>query len=141
MARDRSKEFAAAITEALPKALHVADRWHVTKNLTERLDKVVSARWKQLTKTGNDAENSSEPSSSPAPQPRQAPLEARYQQMLALRQAGHSTASIAKRLGVVPRTIQYWLAQKHGPYTQPRQPRSSSLDRSMRYLRERWVAS
>jgi transposase len=40
VARDRSKEFAAAITEALPHAKHVADRWHLAKNLTEYLDKV-----------------------------------------------------------------------------------------------------
>jgi transposase len=132
--------YPSAITEALPKAVHVADRWHLAKNLTERLDKVVSARWKQLTKAGDEAENSSELASSPSLTPRQSPGEARYQHMLALRQAGHSTASIARRLGVVPRTIQYWLTQKHGPYTQPRKPRSSSLDRSMRYLRERWEA-
>jgi transposase len=140
VARDRGKEFTAAITEALPKAVHVADRWHLVKNLTGRLDKVVSARWKQLTKAGDEAEKLPEPASFPALTPRQSPGEARYQQMLALRQAGHSTASIARRLGVVPRTIQYWLTQKHGPYTQPRKPRSSSLDRSMRYLRERWEA-
>jgi transposase len=142
VARDRSKEFTSAIIEALPKALHVADRWHLVKNLTKRLDKVVSARWKQLTKAGDEAEtSSSEPASSPASQPRQSPGEARYQQMLALRQAGHSTARIARRLGVVPRTIQYWLTQKHGAYTQPRKPRSNSLDRSlMRYLREHWDA-
>jgi transposase len=141
VARDRSKEFAAAITEALPKAVHVADRWHLTKNLTQWLDKVVSARWKQLTKARDEAESLSEPPSPPTLSPRQSPGEARYQQMLALRQAGHSTASIARRLGVVPRTLQYWLTQKHGPYTQPRQPRENSLDRSsMRYLRERWEA-
>jgi transposase len=141
VARDRSKEFTAAITETLPKALHVADRWHLTKNLTKWLDKVVSARWKQLTKARDEAESSSEPASPPALSPRQSPGEARYQQMLALRQAGYSTASIARRLGVVPRTLQYWLTQKHGPYTQPRKPRRNSLDgSSMSYLRERWDA-
>jgi hypothetical protein len=30
VARDRSKVFAAAISEAFPKASHVADRWHLT---------------------------------------------------------------------------------------------------------------
>lgn len=140
VARDRSKEFAAAITEALPKALHVADRWHLVKNLTEHLDKVVSARWRQLTKAGDEAESASERASLPALPPRQSPGEARYQHMLALHQAGHSTASIARRLGVVPRTIQHWLAQKHGPYTQSRKPRCSLLDGSMSYLRERWDA-
>jgi transposase len=58
VARDRSKEFAAAITEALPEAKQVADRWHVAKNLTEHLDKVVSARWKHLTRVVGNPEPS-----------------------------------------------------------------------------------
>lgn len=132
----------AAITEALPHAQHVADRWHLTKNLTEHLDKVVSARWKQLTKAVDEAETPPEPIpvSPGARRPRQAPGEARYEQMLALAQAGLPTATIAKRLGVGPRTIQRWLSQEHGPYTGPRKPRRSPLDWSTRYLRERWEA-
>ncbi len=142
VARDRSKEFAAAITEALPKASHVADRWHLAKNLTEHLDKVVSARWKQLTKTGSQVETppQSVSSSTSSRGPRQAPGEARYQQMLALQTIGLSTKTIAKRLGVTQRTIQHWLAQEHGPYAGARKPRRSSLDWSVRYLRERWEA-
>jgi len=142
VARDRSKEFAAAIKEALPKALHVADRWHVAKNLTEHLDKVVSARWKRLTKAAGEAEMPPEPIpfSPSARRPRQPVGEARYQQMLALKEAGLSTGAIARRLGVGQRTIQHWLAQQHGPYAGPRKPRRSPLDWSTRYLRERWEA-
>ncbi len=142
VARDRSKEFAAAITEALPHAKHVADRWHVARNLTEHLDKVVSARWKQLIKAVGEAEMPPEPVlvSSSAPRPRQSPGEARSQQMLALQEAGLPTGAIAKRLGVGQRTIQHWLAQQHGPYAGPRKPRRSPLDWSTRYLRERWEA-
>jgi transposase len=118
VARDRSKEFAAAITEALPEAWHVADRWHLAKNLTEHLDKVVSARWKQLAKAGSQAETPPQPisPSRSSRRPRQAPGEARYQQMLALQEIGLSTRTIAKQLGVTQRTIQHWLAQEHGPY-------------------------
>jgi len=142
VARDRSKEFAAAITAALPKALHVADRWHLAKNLTEHLDKVVSARWKQLTKAVGEAETPPVPvpASLPARRPRQASGEARYQQMLALAQAGLPTATIAKRLGVEARTIQRWMAEGHGPYAGSRKPRRSPLDWSARYLRQRWDA-
>ncbi len=106
VARDRSKECAAAITEALPHATHVADRWHLAKNLTEHLDKVVSARWKQLTKAAGEAELPPEAvaASVPAHRPRQSPGEARYQQLLALREEGHPTRTIAKRLGVEQRT-------------------------------------
>lgn len=138
VARDRSKEFAAAITEALPHAQHVADRWHVAKNLTEHLDKVVSSRWKHLTKARSETEMPPEPIpvSTPAHRPRQASGEARYQQVLTLAQAGLPTRTIAKRLGVGQRTIRHWLAQEHGPYAGPRKP----LDWSTRYLRERWEA-
>jgi transposase len=142
VARDRSKEFAAAITAALPEATHVADRWHVAKNLTEYLEKVVSARWKQLTKARRDAETSPEPvlASPPPRRHRQSFGEERYQQALALAQAGHPARTIAKLLGVGARTIQRWLAQEHGPYAGRRKPRRSPLDWSTRYLRERWEA-
>jgi transposase len=134
VARDRSKEFAAAITEALPRAQHVADRWHVAKNLTEHLDTVVSRRWKHLTKAGGETALPPEPFavSPPARRPRQAAGEARYQQVLALKEAGLPTGTIAKRLGVEQRTIQHWLAQKHGLYAGPRKPRRSPLDWSTR---------
>jgi hypothetical protein len=90
VARDRGKEFAAAITEALPHAKHVADRWHLAKNLTEYLDKVVSRRWKQLTGVVDEAELPPEPVpvSSRVRRPRQSVGEARYQQVLALQKAG-----------------------------------------------------
>jgi len=60
--------------------------------------------------------------------------------MLALKEAGLPTGTIAKRLGVEPRTIQRWLSEGHGPYAGPRQPRRSPLDWSTRYLRQRWEA-
>lgn len=123
VARDRSKEFAAAITAALPQATHVAGRWHVAKNLTEYLDRVVSARWKHLSKRFGPAEASLEPvQDSPRHRNRQSAGEERYQQALVLVQAGLSTSAIAQRLGVGERTIQRWLTQQHGPYAGPRKP-------------------
>jgi hypothetical protein len=63
---------------------------------------------------------------SPQPQRhRQSPGEERYQQMLALTQAGLPVGTIAKRLGVGARTIQRWLAQEYGPHAGPRKPRRS----------------
>ncbi len=142
VARDRSKEFAAAITAALPQAKHVADRWHLAKNLTEHLDKVVSARWKQLTKASSQAQTPPQPisPSTSSRRLRQEPGEARYQQMLTLRESGLSARTIAQRLGVTQRTIQHWLVQQHGPYAGTRKPRRSPLDWSVQYLRARWEA-
>jgi transposase len=99
VARDRSKEFAAAITAALPQARHVADRWHVAHTLTEQLDKVIAARWKHLTKAAHPAETPPEPApvSPRHRRHRQAPGEARYEQALALVGTGLTTAAIAQR--------------------------------------------
>jgi transposase len=140
VARDRSKEFAAAITAALPQAQQVADRWHLAKNLTEHLNKVVSARWKQLTKAASENEPAGAPVAVPAraARPRQAPGQARYEQMLALKAAGLPTETIATRLGVRPRTIRHWLSQGHGPHAGSRKPRRSRLDWATGYLRQRW---
>jgi Homeodomain-like domain len=80
------------------------------------------------------------PVSPPARRPRQSVGEARYQQMLALKEAGLSTGIIARRLGVGQRTIQRWLALQHGPYAGSRKLRRSPLDWSTPYLRERWEA-
>lgn len=142
VARDRSKEFAAAITAALPHARQVADRWHLTKNLTEHLDKVVSARWKQLVIVNPSADMSATvvPVSSQLNLPRQPFGELRYHQVCEYAQAGLSAKTIAKRLAVSERTVRRWLAQGHGPYTQTRTPRKSSLDWATRYLRKRWEA-
>jgi hypothetical protein len=120
----------------------VADRWHVAKNLTEHLDTVVSRRWKPLTKVAGETEMPAEPLPvfPPARRPRQSVGEARYQQVLALKEAGLSTGIIAKRLGVEQRTIQHWLALQHGPYAGLRKPRRSPLDWSTPYLRQRWEA-
>jgi transposase len=142
VARDRSKEFAAAITAALPKAQQVADRWHLAANLTAHLDKVVSARWKPLTKAARPQVAVPEPVpvSPPLPPHRPSVGEARYQQMLALVQAHLPTRLIAERLGVSPRTIERWRAQQHGPHTSVRKPRRSSLDWTTSYLHQRWEA-
>ena len=44
VARDRSKEFARAITRGAPEAVQVLDRWHVLKNLREALERELAAR-------------------------------------------------------------------------------------------------
>jgi transposase len=147
VARDRSKEFAAAITAALPKAKQVADRWHLAANLTEHLNKVVSARWKHLTKAARPEAAVPErapvapPPPDPSP-PEQHPSagEARYQQVLTLVHAHLPTELIAQRVGVSTRTIERWLTQRHGPYTTARKPRRSPFDWTTLYLHQRWEA-
>jgi transposase len=42
VSRDRSSEYAAAITKGAPKALQVADRWHIGKNLAESIQTLLA---------------------------------------------------------------------------------------------------
>lgn len=142
VARDRSKEFAAAITTALPHAQQVADRWHLAKNLTEQLDKVVAARWKALRRTLPPAELPADlvPTGLPEGLGHRSAGEERYQQVLALAQVGIPVKMIASRIGLSHQTIHRWLAQEHGPHGGPRKQRRSHLDWTTPYLRERWKA-
>ena len=48
MTRDRSGEYRDAITEALPDAVQIADRWHLLKNLREAIQRYLSRRRKAL---------------------------------------------------------------------------------------------
>ena len=142
VARDRSKEFAAAIDAALPHATQVADRWHLACNLTEQLDKVVSGRWKLLTKAARPADALlPDLVTAPPPRPRRGTAgEARYEQIQTLAQAGVPVKSIAARLGVSHGTIYRWLAKGHGPHGGPRKQRAGPLDWITPYVRERWEA-
>ena len=142
VARDRSKEFAAAITAALPHAQQVADRWHVAKNLTEHLDKVVAARWKALRRALPPAAVPADPAPAALPEcpGPPSPGEERYQQALALAHTGVPVKHIAQRLGVSHQTIYRWLAQQHGPHAGPARPRRSPLDWITAWLHERWEA-
>lgn len=46
--RDRSGEYRDAITEALPGATQIADRWHLLKNMGETIERHISKRYKSL---------------------------------------------------------------------------------------------
>ena len=48
--RDRSGEYRDAITQALPDALQVADRWHLLKNMYEAVERHLSKRYQQIKK-------------------------------------------------------------------------------------------
>ena len=44
ISRDRSSTYAQAAAESAPKALQVADRWHLLKNLREAIERLFERR-------------------------------------------------------------------------------------------------
>ncbi|GHO90055.1 hypothetical protein KSF_001030 [Reticulibacter mediterranei] len=147
VARDRSEEFAAAIREALPQAVQVADRFHLVGNLAPYLDRFITRRWKELHRAivPPISLEQGEALASYSPtrlQRRLANAEegaTLYQQARALREAGLLHKEIGQRLGVSARTLGRWLSQGYGPATQRRRKKPSHLDRFVLYLLNRWA--
>ena len=147
VARDRSEEFAAAIREALPQAVQVADRFHLISNLVEHLDRFVARQWKHLCRAmvppASIEQGEAHASYNPTRvQRRLANAEkgaTRYQQALALRERGLKHQQIGQRLGVSAHTIGLWFGQGWGPATQRRRKKLSGLDRFVPYLLHRWA--
>jgi transposase len=48
VARDRSKEFTFAVSQGLPQAKQVLDRWHILKNLRETLERELNQFYQML---------------------------------------------------------------------------------------------
>jgi transposase len=122
VARDRSEEFAAAIREALPQAVQVADRFHLVSNLVEHLDRFVTRQWKHLCLAlipptaieQGEAHASYNPTRVRRRLVNAEQGATRYQQALALRERGLKHQEIGQRLGVSARTIGRWDASRVG---------------------------
>ena len=110
-----------------PQAVQCADRFHIMKNLTEAVEKVLTQCWPEVRqverseqKAKVDAENSLLPEVSdwrPPPTPasakaqeiRRAKRMDCYQEILELREKGMTVPKIAQQVGKGVRTIHRWL--------------------------------
>ena len=147
--RDRSQDYAQAITGGAPQAIQVADRWHLLKNLTDALQKVLNSHARQLRQWGVDPQTTTliqlddVPERCPAQheqhqsQMRRAARLERYQQVHQLHQQGWQKKAIAQYLGMSARTVSRYLLTPTFPERQPSR-RVSRLDSYKAYLLQRW---
>ncbi len=163
--RDRSSVYASAITTACPDAVQVADRWHLLKNLSENLEKLLDSERslikeaaRELSQEKAEEQQNSSTTHSPAvpgnggghsetvetasattasDQP--APTEKRYghyKEVKRLRQQGHSAKGIARHLGISRNTVRKYLRQ--GSFVPKTRVKRSNLIQYEDYLRKRW---
>lgn len=156
VSRDRSSEYAAAITKGAPQALQVADRWHIGKNLAESVQTLL-ARCRAEIRRGvqgqvlpeqapEERESVQEQARRPArshsvelaQEGRRAQKQDRYEQMMELHQQGVKVADIASRMGIGERTIHRWLAHGSFPEARLRRRRPSLIDPYERFVISRW---
>lgn len=153
--RDRSGEYRDAITQALPEATQIADRWHLLKNMGETIERHISKRYKSLCESmanwakddvvDLDTENG-EKRRRYAPEPEReaihtARTEARqavYDAVKARRAQGAYTTDIAREFNLSRTTVSRWVnSESLPPDTRGRFKRKCLIDEYEAYLHDR----
>jgi transposase len=169
IARDRAGSCAEGARQGAPDAIQVADRFHLMQNLRTAVEEILKqmvdvrqlaaqALAEQPTPlqpcTAPSVEADAATRSLPQPdlrrardpyrvrvqEQRRAQRLARYEQVLALHQAGALQQEIAERLNITRATVSRYLKAKGFPERAPYPRLESKLDPYHTYLSERWAA-
>ena len=156
--RDRARAYAEGITGGAPNALQVADRFHILKNLSEALERLLTRQHQFVRAAVQPPAASSQPLPLAQPEaelpaltqptflpplrPRPGVAERRenslalYNEVVRLKGEGLSADEIAPRVGKRPRTVRHWL--QRGEFRELRKHRRSPLDAYLPYISARW---
>ena len=156
VSRDRSSEYAAAISQGAPQALQVADLWHIGKNLAESVSTLL-ARCRAEIRRGLQRQTLPEQEREevlPVQEEERRPIRSRsveqgqlarraqkqdcYEQVIELHRQGVKAPDIARRVGIGERTVYRWLAHGSFPEARRRRRRPSLIDPYERYVISRW---
>jgi transposase len=156
VSRDRAGCYAEGATNGAPQAVQVADRWHLLRNLSEAVQRVVEREQKQLASAAaivNQEQQATAPvlvtsSSAPVSRPparaeqvsqqRRNRRLARYREAMRLREAGSTQQAVARKLSLSMRTIRRWEQAGQFPERAPVAPKRKPIDRWVPYLERRW---
>lgn len=153
IARDRAGAYADGARRGAPKAIQVADRWHLLVNLTEALKRMIARRWHRLkphlvSPPSQDSptmpvEVLQEPKlSAPArhAQVSRARRHDRFEELRRLHAEGVSIRELTRRFGMGRRTVRNFLRAESFPERTSGASRPTLLTPHLSYLRERWEA-
>lgn len=144
VSRDRASAYALAITQALPDAIQVADRWHLLKNPGEAIQRVLEANRGVLKQAVTELARQQMPAQT-SPDLVASPIEEialtsqredRYQQVKAFQVAGRSVRWVAKQTGLARNTVRkYW---RWSAFQLKTRSRCTPIYRYRAYLHQRW---
>lgn len=162
VARDRGGAYAEGARRGAPDALQVADRFHLVRNLTQAIDRLVlrhhtavraaatacgastprsQAAGRRRTATGPAAHHAGPTAPERLSAERRARRLALYEQVVALHAAGTSLLGIARQLGCAVKTAHAWVHAGAFPERRVRAvPQPRVLDRFADYVRQRYDA-
>lgn len=152
VARDRAGLYADGARRGAPKAIQIADRWHLLNNLGEALRLVVGRHRKAVRDAGKawsvemgdaqEAKTQSQINAAPAldglRRRRRDERRDRYAEILSLRRAELAPRQIAAQIGMSVRTIERWLAGGGEPEHRRPPARNTCIDLFRDYLEQRW---
>ena len=151
VARDRATAYAEAVREAAPKAIQVADRFHLVRNVSDAFQEVVDGRAWILPQTPVAADQPvhfplQDSASKPKPptkaeRARQAAAERlhrRYEEVRQLYANGESIRAISRTTGLARQTVAKYIRSPHVPQRAPRPRVWRNIDPYIPYLAERW---
>jgi transposase len=147
ISRDRAKAYANAIDLAAPDAIQVADRWHLLKNCTDTVIKVLQREYsslkkqfKQLQLREKKADVEPIELSPPEPEPltrSEQRRQERIQTVLELKRQGMPQNRIAQELSINRKTVRRYLRAPDA--RNRRRKRFRLLDPYRSYIRKRWA--
>ncbi len=162
ISRDRSGAYADGARQGAPNAIQIADRWHVLKNMTEALQRLLDRKQKYLRQAAEVLLPSTPPASSDTnPAPAATPAEAsapasprtrkeqdrqvrrarrldRYTEVKTLYQQEVSIHKIAERLRMGRRTVRRLVRSETFPERHRPRPRRRKIDPFLPYVKQRW---
>lgn len=160
VSRDHAGAYAEGIRQGAPQAIQVADRWHLTKNVGDAVERALARRHRALRAAAeavarDERERVAAPREIAVPDPPpgalpSAPLERpaagraaaqqrrqeRYEEVRGLREQGVSMAEVARRLHLARPTVRKLAQAATCP---ERVPRRRLLAPFEPYLRHRWA--
>lgn len=145
--RDRSISYAEAVSEGLPNAEQIADRWHLLKNLSEILEKILQGeqscikqafqaifQTQHLREIPSILELEENPESIAEAVRREI-----YEKAKKLFLQGYGIRKIGRELGLNRNTVRKYLRAKEFPRRQTGQGSKTTLRRYAEHLRKRWL--
>lgn len=154
ISRDRASAYAEAARTAAPKAIQVADRWHLLRNVVEALQRLLESKHSLLTQTAKAVVGITPspplpmcPDAPPAPvikttsaerlhQAKRSRRRTRYEAVMEMVRQGVSQCEISRQLAIGRRTVHRWIRAGTFP-EHVRTKRNSCLDRYKDYLNRR----
>jgi transposase len=144
ISRDRGGLYAEGARLGAPQAQQIADRFHLVLNLSSTVERVLEERSRLLVlppvedpQPGAEVAVPNDTRGAASQQRRQRRLE-RYQQVVALFQAGRSQSEIAREMPMERKTVRRWLRRGQFPERKPPHRRPPKVSQFADYLQQRW---